>query len=60
MRRKVKDVANLRSGSKQENHNQGMWKADLGTIDCAVARSLHDGEHIGISGIQYYIIESFL
>lgn len=37
-----------------------MWEADFGTVDCAVARSLDDGEHICISRVEYYLIECFL
>lgn len=53
-------VVDLRSRAEKENHNQGMWEADFGTIDCAVTRSLDDSKHICISRVEYYLIECFL
>lgn len=53
-------AVDLRPRTEKENHNQGVWEADFGTIDCAVARSLDDGKHICISRVEYYLIERFL
>lgn len=40
--------------------HQGMRETDFGTVNSSIARGLHEGEQVGIFGVEYYLIKSFL
>lgn len=40
--------------------HQGMGEADFGTVNSAIARCFHEGEQVGIFGVEHYLIKSFL
>jgi len=41
-----------RTGAEEEDHDEGMGKADFGTVDGAVAHGFDVGEVVGIVGVE--------
>ncbi len=40
------------TGAEEEDHDEGMGKADFGTINGAVAHGFDEGEVVGIVGVE--------
>lgn len=43
---------NVRSGSEEEDHYEGVWEADFGPVDESVAQALEESEDVMVGGIQ--------
>ena len=48
------------AGAEEEDHDEGVGEADLGTVDEPITRGLDDGEEIVVDGVAEEGREEFL